>query len=141
MAFWSHNRLKIDEKGRVSLPTNYREEFKDEGGFVVWLGKHIGIMPSSAWTRYFKSMERNPALKPIDLRVLASWATPFKLDPQGRLVISQPLRERAGLDGHVELVGSGHYIAVYTPEDWDAIEAERADPRVSSLLDVIEDSW
>ncbi|MCY4455828.1 MAG: division/cell wall cluster transcriptional repressor MraZ, partial [Chloroflexi bacterium] len=51
------------------------------------------------------------------------------LDRQGRILVPQEMREQAGLDGRVSLVGLGDYIEIWDPERW---AAERAGAEAES---------
>lgn len=142
MANWGQYKVKIDDKGRVSLPAPFREDFlADEGGFLVWRVDHIGLMNESTWNKYFRRLEDDEDLSPDDLQVLASWATPFKLDHQGRLVVNQLLRERAGLENEVVLVGSKNYISVYEPGAWEQLEASRTMDSDAVLSRKVKNTW
>lgn len=142
MANWGQHKVKIDDKGRITLPTSFREDFlDDEGGFLVWLVDHIGLMNASTWSKYFRRLEDDEELTPADLQILAAWATPFKLDPQGRLVINQLMRERAGLDGEVVLVGAKSSISVFEPGAWEELESSRALDREALLSRKVRNTW
>lgn len=142
MANWGQYKVKLDDKGRISLPAPFRADFlEDEGGFLVWRVDHIGLMNESTWTKYFRQLEGDADLTPDDLLVLASWATPFKLDHQGRLVVNQQLRERAQLAGEVVLVGSKNYISIYEPDAWAQMEASRTMDPTAALSIKVKSTW
>lgn len=142
MANWGQHRVRIDDKGRVSLPVPFRADFAaDEGGFLVWKVDHIGLMNEATWMKFFRRVEDSGRLSPDDLLVLASWATPFKLDPQGRLVITQQLRERANLNGEVMLIGSKSHISVYEPGAWEALENSRVSDPSAALSSAVKSTW
>lgn len=123
-ALWDQFLLSVDAKGRVSMPVSVRDAFSGDGGFQVWMNDHIALMPAAVWARYYAKFEKDEDLNPRDLLLLSSRASSFKLDPQGRLVINQRLRDLSGITKHVQFVGGRSYIGVYTPESWQQIEDE-----------------
>jgi MraZ protein len=122
----------IDDKGRLTVPSKFRDELA--GGLVVTRGidRCLLIYPIAEWMRLF---ERVSALPLNDRRVrafrrrffsAASDATP---DNQGRVLIPPRLREYAGLNGNVIVAGAGAYVEVWNPEQWagERTYAEQAD--------------
>lgn len=137
--FWDQYTLKVDSKGRISTPTEDRGKFQGAGGgFLVWMEDHIGVMRRASWEAYFKAFKEDTAISSEMLRVLSSRASTFKLDPQGRLAISQKLRDRAGITDSVLWVGFDTYVCLYGPEAWKATE-ERNTSEKSALHRKIRD--
>jgi MraZ protein len=52
-------------------------------------------------------------------RLIFSTADHVDLDKAGRILIAQFLRQSANLDRDVVVVGSGDYIEIWSPENWD----------------------
>ena len=109
----------IDDKGRLTLPAKWRSELA--GGVVVTRGvdKCLYILPRTKFEAMAKEIDEQ-GLERADAR---SWSRHFTgkaadadPDKQGRIVIHQNLREFAGLDGDVTVVGVVSRIEVWEPK-------------------------
>lgn len=116
----------IDEKGRLTIPAKFRGPLS--AGLVItrWLDRCLVIYPMETW-RVLR--ERIAGLPTTDRnvrdfrRLVYAGATDTVPDGQGRVNIPQPLREYAGLDGQVVIVGCDNYIEVWSPEAWEEVRA------------------
>jgi len=99
---------QLDPKGRVSLPSRFREAFAD--GAVLPLGQDgcLFCFPRAEWE--VRSGEvRNPPLSDAEGRAYARMffgkAEAVELDSQGRLLIPQRLRSELGIRKEVVVLG------------------------------------
>lgn len=123
--FWDQHELKVDSKGRINTPLADRAKFQGEpGGFFVQMDDHIAIMRPETWRAYFNKFKADDSISQKTLSLLSSRASTFKLDPQGRMSISQKLRNRAGISDSILWVGADTHVALYAPEVWEAVEEE-----------------
>jgi MraZ protein len=130
--FVDHSRQKIDDKGRLILPASYRRAFADGGYVTYWAAGTLALLTPDEYQRRFRRIQRSlrsgdtagqELLAPREaLRVLTALSHTFQSDVQGRFVIKSELRERAGIDGEVEIVGAGYRIEVM-PADRFGISA------------------
>lgn len=113
----------IDPKGRLSIPSKYREILGDE--FVVSRGMDncLFVYADADW----KAFEAKLAALPLiddDARQFArfflSGAQYVTVDKQGRILVPQDLRDFAGLEKDVVLAGMGSRIEVWSLENWKA---------------------
>ena len=56
-------------------------------------------------------------------RLLFSGATDAALDKQGGVLLSQYLRDNAGLNGNVVVAGLNTHMEIWTPDAWNTIRA------------------
>lgn len=110
----------MDNKGRVSIPSRYREilqERKDRQLILTnWRG-YIIAFPQSEWTKVEAKFAEQPLLRKEvrDIqRFLISGAEECPLDRQGRILIPPSLRDYAKLSREVCMVGM-----VRSFEIWD----------------------
>lgn len=109
----------IDEKGRLTLPSKWRSELA--GGVFVTRGadKCLYILPNSKFQVMAKEIDEQ-GIERADVRGWArhftGMATNVEADKQGRIIIPQNLREFAGLDGDVIVVGVVSRIEVWDPK-------------------------
>ena len=102
----------MDNKGRVKIPSRYREII--EGGkdhqitITNWEG-YVLAFPQSEWNKIAEKLAkmpiRDPDYRPIQ-RFLISGAEECILDRQGRILVSPNLRNYARLSREVVMVGA-----------------------------------
>ncbi|WP_028708189.1 division/cell wall cluster transcriptional repressor MraZ [Propionicicella superfundia] len=117
---------KLDEKGRIILPARFREELT--AGLVLARNQERSIV---IWPRAVFEAEALRALEgPSTLqkvrdyqRMLAAGATEETPDKQGRITIPPPLRQWAGLERDVVVIGALNRVEVWSPEGWEAYSA------------------
>lgn len=124
MPFYGNYEHSLDGRGRVAVPAVYRRELQDGGvlrpspdgclelytpeGFEQETRRRLG----EAGTERRGDRRRRRGFFPV--------AFPVELDRQGRIVIPQEMREEAGLDGRVTLIGLGDYIEVWSHARWES---------------------
>ena len=105
MGEYSHN---IDAKGRMIVPSKFREQLGDE--FVVTKGLDgcLFVYPNEEWQNIEEKF-RNVPLTSKDARKFSRFffagATTCEVDKQGRILLPAVLREFAGLEKEVVSVG------------------------------------
>lgn len=109
---------RLDEKGRLVFPAKFREALA--AGLVLTRGqdRSVVVWPAAEFTAYadrLSEASRSDANVRSYLRVLFSGAFDETPDKQGRVTLPQTLRDYAGLDRDVVVVGNGT-----TCEIWDA---------------------
>jgi MraZ protein len=118
----------MDSKGRVSIPSRYREilqEGKDRQLILTNFGGYILAFPQSEWVQIEVKFSQQPLFRKEvrDFqRFLISGVEECPLDRQGRILISPNLRNYAKLSRELCLVG-----AIRCFEIWDrqAFEGHR----------------
>ncbi len=109
-AFRGHHSHLIDEKGRLSIPVQFREVlanvYKEERLMLTSLGDCLVAYPLSEWLKIEEKVNNLPQIKPevrAFQRVFISRAEECGFDRQGRILIPPTLR--AGLRKEVVIVG------------------------------------
>ncbi len=123
----------IDDKGRLTLPAKWRSDLA--GGVVVTRGLDscLFIFPKDK----FQAMAREIDQQGITLADARAWAryilgnaADIEPDKAGRVLIPQNLRDFAGLDGEVTVLGVVSRIEVWDPQRYkqanDHLEADAA---------------
>lgn len=125
----------IDEKGRLIVPSKFREELGNE--FVVTKGLDgcLFIYANPEWQELEEKLKSLPLTNKnarIFARYMLAGAAQVELDKQGRILLPQNLRTFAGLEKDVVLLGLASRIEIWSREkldesseniDMDAIEA------------------
>ena len=118
MGEYSHN---IDAKGRMIVPSKFREQLGDE--FVVTKGLDgcLFVYPNEEWQNIEEKF-RNVPLTSKDARKFSRFffagATTCEVDKQGRILLPAVLREFAGLEKEVVSVGVLKRIEFWDKNRW-----------------------
>ncbi|PKO85293.1 MAG: cell division/cell wall cluster transcriptional repressor MraZ [Betaproteobacteria bacterium HGW-Betaproteobacteria-12] len=119
--------LSLDAKGRLAIPARHRESLlaAAEGSLVLTAHPHrcLLLYPSPAWQpirdQILQGSSLNKAIASIK-RVLVGNARTEELDSAGRILIVAELREYAGLEKTVYLVGMGTHFEIWNEAGWKA---------------------
>ena len=114
---------RIDDKGRLKVPTIFRSVIHDQQGpdvFVTSLtGDCVRIYPMTAWLEVERKLSNIPENHPARLKFLDRvnyYGQTGELDTQGRIVIPAHLRDSASIVGDVRVFGRISYLDVWNEE-------------------------
>lgn len=119
--FMGEYNHSIDTKGRLIIPSRFREELGDE--FVVTKGLDgcLFVFPNNEWQAFEEKLKALPLTNKSArqfARFFVAGATPCELDKQGRILLPQTLREFAGLEKDVVLTGMLNRIEIWSKAKW-----------------------
>jgi len=113
----------IDDKGRLSIPAKLREALgKDRTLVLTSFEAFITVFPMKTWRNMEARIRSNPTFKRERrdfLRLVYSSAEDVEIDPQGRILISQGLRQRAGISRDVVILGLLDQIEIWDKARWE----------------------
>jgi len=119
--------LSLDAKGRLAVPARHREALHVQGGGRLVLTAHphrcLLLYPQPEWEPIQEKIMALPSLdKQASFlqRLLVGFAEDVEMDGAGRVLISPVLREFAGLEKQVMLVGQGSHFEVWSEASWRA---------------------
>ena len=114
---------RIDDKGRLKLPTIFRGVIQDQHGpdvFVTSLtGESVRIYPMTVWLEIEMKLGQAPSNHPSILKFIDRvnyYGQTGELDGQGRVVIPSQLRDSASIVGDVRVFGRIRYLEVWNEE-------------------------
>lgn len=121
---------RLDDKGRLVLPAKFRDELA--AGLVLTKGQErsVVVWPKAEFEAHAASLaeaSRSDARMRAYLRVFFSGATDETPDRQGRITLPQALREYAGLDRDVVVVGNNTTCEIWDEATWEAYLASQED--------------
>ena len=125
---------RIDPQGRIAIPARYREAFR--GGIYLTKGFDpcVWAFSASEWEAHaagYAAMSPNSRIGRILRRRGFGSTFDLELDRQGRVLLPQPLRQYAGLQDEVVIVGAGTWLELWDRGAWerqiDEIEAATLD--------------
>jgi len=123
----THQR-SLDEKGRIALPS----QFRDELGAVVLVSHTTDVPALAMWSqaefekvvgRLRKRVTKGKA-SPNTLRRFSASTTELRIDGQGRVTLPAALREKFNIDREAVVNGAVTRIEIWAPEAWEQIDDE-----------------
>jgi MraZ protein len=125
--FRGANPLTLDAKGRMVMPTRYRERLQERcgGNLVVTVDKDqcLLIYPYPDWEEIERKLMRLPTMNVHARqlqRLMVGNATELELDAHGRILLPANLREFAFLTRDAMLVGQGVKFELWDEARWKA---------------------
>jgi MraZ protein len=136
MLFLGKHDYSMDERGRVPMPPRFRDALMQ--GIILTQGtpdRCIRAYPLDAFEQQASLYMSSPVTQRdgrVTRRSFFGNAFPAELDKQGRVLIPPVLRQYAGLDGQVVVIGTGEGFEIWSPADFEsAFEQEEAEFRQS----------
>ncbi|WP_026208510.1 division/cell wall cluster transcriptional repressor MraZ [Catelliglobosispora koreensis] len=122
MFLGTHNP-RLDEKGRLILPARFREELA--GGVVITKGQErcLYVFTTAEFQRIADQLAQAPVTNKAARaysRVFFAGAHDEVPDKQGRVTIPGHLREYAGLDRDLTVIGASTRVEIWDPQTWDS---------------------
>lgn len=126
MVFRGVAQLSLDSKGRLAVPSRYREALmvRCAGRLVITadFDKCLLIYPQSDWEPIQQKLmglsSLNPRIRGLQ-RQLVGYAEDIEMDAAGRVLVSSALREFAALEKNVVLVGQDNKFELWDKEKWE----------------------
>lgn len=125
--FMSEYNHTVDTKGRLIVPYKFREQLGDE--FVVTKGMDgcLFVYANEDWNAFEQKLTSLPLINKEArkfARFFLAGAAQVEVDKQGRILLPANLREFAGLEKDVVLVGVGSRIEIWSRENWENMDAD-----------------
>jgi len=123
--FRGASKITLDSKGRMAIPTRYRDEIvsRSGGSLVATIDRDpcLLLYPLPDWEDMERRLMRLPGNKPAVRafqRRMVGHAADMDMDSHGRILISKELREFAGLEKQVMLIGQGNKFELWDEGQW-----------------------
>lgn len=120
--FFGETAINLDAKGRIALPTRYREAIDEACGnrlvltYSAFDAGCLWLYPEPEWERVRDQVMAlstfNPSHRGLQRRLVGS-ATLLEPDGNARLLLPQTLRQVAGLEKKVVLMGMGARFEIW----------------------------
>ena len=120
--FMGENNHTIDAKGRLIIPSKFREALGDE--FVVTKGMDgcLFVFDDSEWQTFAEKLRSLPMIdKEVRqfTRFFLAGAAGVEVDKQGRILLPSVLREFADITKDAVLIGVGSRIEIWSKDRWE----------------------
>ena len=121
MMFMGEYNHTIDTKGRLIIPSKFREQLGDE--FIVTKGLDgcLFVFPKNEWELFEEKLRDLPLTQKNArkfVRFFVAGANLCELDKQGRILLPQTLREFAQLEKDVVLSGNLNRVEIWSKANW-----------------------
>lgn len=133
MGTYSHN---IDAKGRMNFPTKLRESLGD--CFIITRGLDgcLFVYSREEWAVMEEKISSMPLSKGKNVqRFFFSNAAEIEADKQGRILIPAHLREYAGLDKDVMVIGAVNRAEIWDKERWNKLNDSFSEDMLTEAMD------
>lgn len=119
--FFGQYEHSIDEKGRITIPAQYRD-LLDTGAYITrGFDENLMVMRTEEFDSLYHKVRElsitNPNARNL-ARLMFANAALLEIDKSGRILIPHFLRAAANLDGVITLAGIGPYFEIWSPENW-----------------------
>ena len=141
--FIGSTRNSLDAKWRLAIPAKFRPDIDaDREGeetyawVTLGLDDNLHIYPRSTFMAMSDELSTMSNWDPNAAKVRSQFygsAEQVKMDRAGRITIPETLREQAGIDREVVLVGAHNYLELWSAERYD----ERGKPDMKELFSSI----
>lgn len=120
--------ISLDQKGRIAIPTKYRETIKTQcdGKLVCTIDIQnpcLLLFPLNNWDKLEQKLSKLSSTNPLESklqRLLLGYATDCELDAAGRILIPVTLRNYAKLSKNLMIVGQLNRFEIWSEETWNA---------------------
>jgi len=118
-----HSPAKIDEKGRLKVPSSFRKIIEERYGADCFItstdGERALVYPLPVWFEFQSRLAKVPSASQAKAKLLERvnyFGQVSTLDAQGRLLVPAVLRDVAGISDDVVVLGSQDHLIVWNEE-------------------------
>lgn len=124
--FRGASAINLDTKGRVTIPTKYRQALLDDcqGQLVCTIDTQqpcLLLYPLPEWEEIELKLSRLSSMNPHERRMqrlLLGYASEGEMDKSGRFLLGGPLRQHAKLEKQIMLVGQFNKFEIWNADIW-----------------------
>lgn len=129
----------IDAKGRLFIPSRLRGELGEAFYVTVSMEKCLSVYSQESWDVFTRKCDAMPYVKQRKMRPLFALAARCEIDAQGRVVLPQNLRQFAGLERDVAVVGCNNHAEIWDLERWQEINSQELTPEnIAAVMEELD---
>ena len=126
--FRGANAINLDTKGRLTIPTKYRQALMDDcqGQLVCTIDisqKCLLLYPLPEWEEIELKLQKLSSMNPQERRLqrlLLGYASEGEMDKSGRFLLAPTLRAHLSLEKSIMLVGQLNKFEVWDADEWQS---------------------
>lgn len=124
--FLGSHAINMDAKGRMAIPARIRETLAAACDGQIVITAHteercLLVYPEPQWRETLPKIEQLPSFNKVARRaqrLLIGYACPLQMDANGRILVPPTLRDYAGLEKKIMLVGQGKRLELWSEDRW-----------------------
>lgn len=121
IVFKGTSSLNLDNKGRLTIPTKHREGIqKPHLVITIGVGGCLLIYPEREWVDVYEQLKTLSGIPAQTAQIIIGNAEDLEMDAVGRILIPPRLRQLAGLEKEVALVGQKNKFELWSEANWTA---------------------
>ncbi len=129
---------KIDKKGRVFIPSAFREELGES--FIICRGIYgkccLCVYSKEQWELLVEKIGTLPSSKSSTVkRFLYDGAFNVEFDTQGRILVPPTLREYANFDTEVHIIGMDTNLEIWDKDNWNEENKTNTLESISTVME------
>lgn len=120
MGEYQHN---IDTKGRIIIPSKFRDELGEKMIVTRWLDGCLAVYTLEQWEKLYDKLQTLPSTKRESRRfthMIMAKAAECETDAQGRIRIPSPLVKEANLEKECVVIGVSDHVEIWDQTRWNA---------------------
>jgi MraZ protein len=114
----------LDDKGRLIIPARYRDYLTPDGAYVMQgFDQNLMVLPTAKFEELSQQVNHltlTDSTARLLKRLIFSTADKVEVDKIGRILLPQFLRQFAGLQENLVIVGAGNYFEIWSQDAWGA---------------------
>ncbi|MDF2612583.1 MAG: mraZ [Clostridia bacterium] len=125
--FIGEYKHSLDEKGRVIVPSKYREKLGEVFILTKGLDGCLFIYPLTEWTIFEQKLKQLPLTNTNArkfVRFFLSGAIECNTDKQGRILIPNNLRVYSEIEKDIVFIGMSNRVEVWSIDKWNDYNEE-----------------
>jgi len=140
--FLGEYQHSLDNKGRIIIPSRFREELGPRFIATKGLDQCIFLYPLEEWKVIEQRIHSLPFTRAdvrAFVRLFFSGAAELEIDKQGRSVLPANLRNYAFIEKELVIIGAGSRVEVWSAEKWEeyqSMAASRFEEIAEKLVDL-----
>ncbi len=112
----------IDAKGRIIMPVKFRDALGERFVVTKGLDRNLLVFSMEEWQKFYEKLSTLPLANKNSrgfARLFLAGAIECETDKQGRILLTQPLKEYASLIKAVTVIGNGDKLEIWSTENWN----------------------
>jgi len=125
----------LDDKGRLIIPARYRDYLSPDGAYVMQgFDQNLLVLPVFKFEELSQQVDRlslTDSTARLLNRLVFSTADKVEVDKIGRILLPQFLRQFAGLEESLVIIGAGSYFEIWSEPAWKTQQAALHEVRLN----------
>jgi MraZ protein len=114
--------LPINNQGQLTLPSIVCTALQNHAYLTQGFDRNLLLMTTESFERFYSYIKNTSLSDPLArllVRLFLGNAVEINIDGSGQIQLPPNLREYAGTDKNVVMIGQGDYFEVWAPSSWD----------------------